>query len=207
MASYQQLDDQPDNSVENISGVFIDEDSYPNNPTEFTTLPSSRTLTPRDITITSNPPLSQRYPSKSSKHSNYRQRNYCCCFPSRRSCCSFFVFLFLLTLGGIGAAVYLCWPRIPSLIISELKPSTTSLKISGSPTNATSLNPFQVSFFGTLNLAISSENYIDWDFEYVRMRGSLMDNQGNVLDRVVGFGELKNLVIYKSAVTNVNFVS
>ncbi|KAI9206591.1 uncharacterized protein BJ171DRAFT_597264 [Polychytrium aggregatum] len=126
-----------------------------------------------------------------------KDRRYCCCFRTRRGCCTFSILLTILILVGLGLAVYFLYPRFPTINVSSpfLLNSSAGLTTLGSLGSASAASPFVLSFGFAVNITVNSQNYIDIFVSSLTVNINLLDNNGNPLSSVKGTGVANNFNI------------
>ncbi|KAJ3224813.1 hypothetical protein HK099_007857 [Clydaea vesicula] len=131
---------------------------------------------------------------------------YCCgCFGHRRSCCCFWLWFLIAILAGLGAAVFLLFPRLPDIQVNTPYINTNepeNFKTSGSVLDTSPDTPFTFTFKLYLDISVKSANYIDWDLKKVDVEGKLQNLDDSVNKNIVGKGTKENVKIKKFSTTN-----
>ncbi|KAJ3413979.1 hypothetical protein HDV05_007268 [Chytridiales sp. JEL 0842] len=111
-----------------------------------------------------------------------QNRRFCCgCFRTRRGCCTVWILITLLILGGLGVATWLLWPKQPSVTVSDpyARQGIQTVTQTGSFLSASPQNPFVLSLNLAVDLNVYSPNKVDIVVNRVSFTGNLIDEFGN----------------------------
>ncbi|KAJ1547870.1 hypothetical protein HK096_010113 [Nowakowskiella sp. JEL0078] len=119
-----------------------------------------------------------------------RERKFCCCFSTRRSCLFCVIFTVIIVLVGLGLAVFFLFPRIPTYKVSDpyLLKGVNSLVISGNPLVTTAASPFSLTVMLAMNISLTSQNYIDYVVKTLTVNGTLLHPNGTANLKMTGYG-------------------
>ncbi|KAJ3390665.1 hypothetical protein HDU92_000333 [Lobulomyces angularis] len=107
----------------------------------------------------------------------------------------------------LGVTLYFLYPRTPEIVVSKPYLNAdlsggSSVKVVGSPLTASVENPFVLTFFLFLDVAVNSKNLIDWDLNYIKVVGTVINPDGTEAKGLDGLGTVNNVKIKKLGVTN-----
>ncbi|KAJ3124854.1 hypothetical protein HK101_006037, partial [Irineochytrium annulatum] len=133
-------------------------------------------------------------------------RRYCGCFRSRSGCRRFWVIFLVLFLGGLGAAVYLLFPRAPQVVISNpwFAPGAAGVVTFGDMAKASVAEPYTIQFNMMVNVSVYSPNYEPIWMSKLMFSGNLLDNSGNVLAGSTASGIATSVMF--SPMANTSFI-